>query len=124
MSENSLPKEYKGFSTAELLAIWKNIPNNTIYDPETPVEKMIAMNGLFYEYALLDFGNDEPAKIRRSKQLMAPYGIDPAPWADENGVGQEHLRVANRERLRQEEIARHERLKAIRGKDYDPDDYY
>ena len=88
------------------------------------MEKMIAMNGLFYEYALLDFGNDEPAKIRRSKQLMAPYGIDPAPWADENGVGQEHLSVANAERMRQEEIAVHERLKAITGKDYDPDDYY
>ena len=115
MSGHSLPKEYKGFSTAELVALWKSIPDRTLKDPPVSKEKISAMDDLLREYALLDFGKDgdDAEKIRRSKELLAPYGIDPAPWADENGVEQAELRRANSERLRQEEKARRERNKAI-----------
>lgn len=32
MSEKSLPEVYEGFSTAELLKLWKSIPDATLYD--------------------------------------------------------------------------------------------
>ena len=62
----------------------------------------------------MDFGKDgrDAVKIRRSKQLLAPYGIDPAPWADEDGNEQESLCHAYADKLRQEEKARKERNKA------------
>ena len=115
MSAHSLPKNYKGFSTAELLALWKSIPDRTLKDPPVPEDKVLAMRYLLHEYAILDFGpdGDDAAKIRRSKQLLAPYGIDPAPWADENGVQQNNLREAFVERLRREEVARRKRNKAV-----------
>lgn len=116
MSGHSLPGKYKGFSTAELLALWKSIPDRTLDDPPNPVEKISAMDDLLREYELLDFGrnDDDAVKIRRSKELLAPYGIDPAPWADENGIPQASLQKAFAERLRLEEEERRKRNKARR----------
>ena len=73
------------------------------------------MRDLFREYALLDFGKDgdDAEKIRRSKELLAPYGIDPAPWADENGICQKELGDAWGERLVRESAERRKRNKAI-----------
>ena len=113
MSGHSLPEEYKGFSTAELLALWRSIPDRTIYDPPVPDDMGSAMRDLVHEYAFMDFGRDgkDTAKIRRSKQLLAPYGIDPAPWADENGIRSEELAKALGKRLLEESKARHSRDK-------------
>ena len=116
MSEHSLPKEYKGFSTGELLEIWKTFPDRTMDDPPIPDDKNAAWSDLLREYDLLDFGEDgnDTEKIKRSKQMMAPYGIDPAPWADENGVEQDNLREAHLANLRRKEKEWRERNKAKR----------
>lgn len=74
--------------------MWYHIPDKTTFDPKSPVEKISAMNWLLHEYKLLDFGENDPALIKRSKRLMAPFGIDPVPWADENGIKQEALSAA------------------------------
>jgi hypothetical protein len=42
----------------------------------------------------------------QSKKLLKPYGIDPAPWADEEGNRQPELEAAWHEKLNQEEAAR------------------
>ena len=116
MSEKNLPEEYRGFSTAELLAIWKSFPDRILEDPPIPDDKNDAWRALLREYALLDFGKDgkDAEKIKRCKRLLAPYGIDPAPWADENGIRQKELEDAWGERLMQESEARRQRNKARR----------
>ena len=116
MHEQTLPKEYKGFSTAELLELWDGIPDNTLYDPPSPKGMISAMDDLLREYELLDWdngkGDNDAAKIRRSKKLMAPFGIDPVPWADEEGIWQEELSEASAERDRQRSKAVRARYKA------------
>ena len=53
MSANKLPKEYKGFSTAELLAMWENVAGEHLkHEPEVPPEKTVAMRSLVREYRL------------------------------------------------------------------------
>jgi hypothetical protein len=99
-----LPQDYKGYSTAELLKEWVNIPNNRYTgQPQTAEEtrKILAMRGLLMEYRLAPVhwgfvkkeqgylvhagAEQEKADIIRSRKLLAPFGIDPAPWADETG---------------------------------------
>ena len=109
MSEESLPKEYKGFPTAELLEIWKSFPDRNLYDPPLHPGKNAAWRDLLREYAIMDFGGNDPEKIKRSKRLLAPYGIDPAPWADADGLAQAELRKSLAERMKQERKARRER---------------
>ena len=98
MTAEKLPEIYKGFPTAGLLELWESIPYNTMDTPPSPVEEIVAMRMLVLEYELSDFagkdGKEDPKKIRRSKQLLAPFGIDVAPWADENGMMQEELLLA------------------------------
>lgn len=110
MSEECLPKEYDGYSTAELLQIWDHIPDNTIFDPPAPKGKNYAMHGLLYEYALTDYTTRD--KIVRCKKLLAPYGINPAPWADENGIRQDELSEMSRLRMSQRSKVTKARAKA------------
>ena len=77
---------------------------------------ILAMRDLLREYDLLDFhdgrGGNDSAKIRRSKRLLAPFGIDPAPWADENGIHQDALSKANAKRQIQRSKANRARAAA------------
>jgi hypothetical protein len=124
MNEQSLPQNYRGYSTAELLKMWREIPTRKYTgQPETPPgeQKMAsAMRGLLMEYRLApaewgfvkkDQGyrthmEQEKADMVQAKKLLAPFGIDPAPWADEEGNRQPELEAAWTERLRQREADR------------------
>ena len=120
MHEESLPKEYKGYSTQELLDLWLSIPGNSLYDPPTSKKKISAMRDLLLEYRLTEVGRgyygggSDPAKLQRIKRLCAPYGVDPYPWADENGVEQEELGKACAERSRRVSAEVQARLKVQR----------
>jgi hypothetical protein len=46
----------------------------------------------------------------RSKKLLAPFGIDPAPWADTEGNRQPELEAAWHKKLDQEEAQRRQRM--------------
>ena len=78
------------------------------------------MDDLLREYRLLGVGRggygegNDPAKIRRVKRLCAPYGVDPYPWADENGIEQEELGKACAERSRRVSAEVQARLKVQR----------
>jgi hypothetical protein len=104
MSEQSLPQNYKGYSTAELLKEWQDIPNNRYTgQPQTAEEtkKILVMDDLLREYRLapVNWGfikkdqgyrvhageAQEKADMAQAKKLLAPFGIDPAPWADQEG---------------------------------------
>jgi hypothetical protein len=103
MSEERLPKNYKGYSTQELLDLWESIPGRTIYDPRVSKKKMSAMDDLLREYKIMDSSpGDYAAKIRRSKRLLAPFGIDPYPMCDAEGISREDLSLAHAERCRQQ----------------------
>jgi hypothetical protein len=92
MNEQSLPQDYKGYSTAELLREWRQIPNNRYTgQPQTAEEtqKILAMRELLAKYRLapVHWGVKEEGKanLLQSRKLLEPYGIDPAPWADQEG---------------------------------------
>lgn len=110
MSEECLPKEYDGYSTAELLQIWDHIPDTTIFDPPVELEKLSAMRSILRKYALTDYTTRD--KIVRCKKLLAPYGINPAPWADENGIRQDELSEMSRIRMSQRSKVTKARAKA------------
>jgi hypothetical protein len=105
MNEQNLPQGYKGYSTAELLALWRKIPSRKYGDPASPREKVSAMRDLLKEHRLAPvhwgFVKEKPghtpeqekADMIHSKKLLAPFGIDPAPWADQEG---NRLRKAGR----------------------------
>ena len=98
MTTEKLPETYKGFPTTRLLQIWRQIPYNTLDTPEAPKDEFSAMGDLLREYEIMNFrgekGGEDSRKVARSKRLLAPFGIDPAPWADENGIRQEELEEA------------------------------
>lgn len=107
MTSEKLPETFQGFPTAALLKIWKDIPYNTPETPPTPVEEIGAMRDLLREYDLADFvgddGHEDPQKVVRAKRFLAPFGIDAAPWADENGIYSEERVAAWREQRKAEE---------------------
>ena len=51
MKKTTLPKTYKGYSTAELLKIWDQVAGKGI-TPGTPKEKILAMRDLLSEYKI------------------------------------------------------------------------
>jgi len=89
MNEPSLPQNYKGFSTADLVRLWDSFPERTLDSPKVPEEMLSAMRDLQREHKLapVHWGGGEQwkADIIRSRKLLAPFGKDPAPWADAEG---------------------------------------
>ena len=90
MNEPSLPENYKGYSTADLVRLWDSIPERTLESPRVPREMVLTMRDLLTEYKLapLDWSWDKEqrkADIAQSKRLLAPFGKDPAPWTDAEG---------------------------------------
>jgi hypothetical protein len=88
-NEQSLPQNYEGFSTMELLKTWQAIPKRKHTDPVSPEDKLTAMDHLLKEHRLApihwrDHAGDKTDMVR-SKALLKPFGIDPAPWADQEG---------------------------------------
>ena len=84
MNEQSLPQNYRGYSTKELLEAWDKS------DPTAPKEQVLTAHRLLAEYRLapLDWSRDKEqrrADLLQARKLLAPYGIDPAPWADSEG---------------------------------------
>jgi len=108
MNEQSLPQSFEGYSTKELLELWADIPNRKYSDPEEPEEKVLAMHDLLRKYRLLDWNWDDEERLKTdialAKKLLKPYGIDPAPWADEEGNRQPELEAAWHKKLEQEAI--------------------
>ena len=105
MNEQGLPQNFEGFSTAELLKMWAEIPTLK-EEPQDPPGKVLAMRRILEEYKLApnDWSRDKEqlkADIAQSKKLLAPYGIDPAPWADQEGNRQPELEAAWHKRLLQ-----------------------
>jgi hypothetical protein len=106
MNEQSLPQNFEGFSTAELLKMWAAIPIPAKWDPQDPPPgKVLAMRRILEKFKLTpnDWGDGEELKadIAQSKKLLAPYGIDPAPWADQEGNRQPELEAAWHKKLEQ-----------------------
>ncbi|MDR3357700.1 MAG: hypothetical protein LBN96_02345 [Desulfovibrio sp.] len=111
MNEQSLPQNYKGYSTAELLKVWRDIPGRKHTDQPTPRQKVSAMDGLLREHRLAPVywgtGEEYKANMIQSRKLLKPFGIKPAPWADANGNElPEEVRAAWHKKLEQEEAAR------------------
>ena len=89
MNEQNLPQNFEGFSTAELVKMWAEIPTLK-HTPRDPPGKVAAMRHLLGKYKLapVHWGTEraqEKSDIIQSKKLLKPFGIDPAPWADEQG---------------------------------------
>lgn len=92
MSTEKLPETYHGYPTGQLLELWDARAYGRL--TRTPSrEELMAMYDLLDEYKLAEYPDD--ASIARCKRLMAPFGVDPAPWADENGVTQDDLWAAH-----------------------------
>ena len=86
----SLPEKFRGYSTARLLKAWDHMVRRVQDRDEEPLEIFSVMHGLLYEYKLVPVdwngeGEQWREEIVRAKKLLAPYGVDPAPWADEDG---------------------------------------
>lgn len=52
MTYQELPKKYQGFSTQELLDMWKGIPSGKLRTEDYPIEKIWAMRDLLMEYEI------------------------------------------------------------------------
>jgi len=90
MSELSLPQNFEGYSTAELVKLWDGIPRWWPGAPEVPPEKVGAMRHLLRQYRLASNNwsqdkEERKADMAQAKKLLEPFGIDPAPWADSEG---------------------------------------
>ena len=90
MKEEILPKEFKGYSTADLVKIWEDLKRGINLEGKAPMEMISVMRELMEKYNLCPGGwswedQQERKDIVRAKKLLAPYGVDPAPWADAEG---------------------------------------
>jgi len=89
MHERNLPQSFEGFSTAELLRMWDEIPTLK-HEPQDPPGKVAAMRRLLREHRLapVEWRRDKDqrrADVLQARKLLKPYGIEPAPWADAEG---------------------------------------
>jgi hypothetical protein len=97
MNAQNLPQNYEGYSTKELLDLWQSIPQQTLESPPEPKGKIRAMRRLLMDYRLapVEWGfvkekpghseDQEKTDMVQAKRLLAPFGIDPAPWVDQEG---------------------------------------
>jgi hypothetical protein len=112
MNAQNLPQDFEGFSTAELIKLWGSIPNRKFgVSPKEPREKVLTMHRLLDKYRLAPIywgdGEQRKADMIQSRKLLKPFGIDPAPWADEEGNElPEEVRAARHRKLELEEAGR------------------
>jgi len=91
MNEQSLPQNFEGYSTAELVKAWESSFRPRPPEvPPVPKEMVLASRRLLEKYRLApnDWSQDKEerkADMVQAKKLLEPYGIDPAPWADSEG---------------------------------------
>jgi hypothetical protein len=114
MNKENLPKEYKGYSTAELVTFWDGMNNQGPDSPRVSPEFVLTMHALLKEYRLApnDWSRDKEerkADMVQAKALLKPFGIDPAPWVDQEGNRQPELEAAWLKKLRREEAERQRR---------------
>jgi hypothetical protein len=109
-SEQSLPQSYKGFSTGDLMKFWDGMNLRGPESPKPPQGMVGAMHDLLRKYRLAPNywgdGEERKANMIQSKKLLAPFGIDPAPWADQEGNRQPELEAAWHKQLEREEMDR------------------
>ena len=108
MNEQSLPQNFEGYSTADLLKAWDSAsrPREPGSSP-VPKEMVLASRRLLEKYRLapVEWAWDKEqrkADMAQAKKLLAPYGMDPAPWADAEGNRQPELEAAWHKKLEQE----------------------
>lgn len=74
MNVDKLPEIYQGFSTDELIEIWKSIPSRTYKDKPIAKDKICAMRDLLMEYEISDIailarqmGQPHPLALRHNR---------------------------------------------------------